>query len=123
MFSTRLYAFMYSFILFLNERSLYLRKNFTGMLCLLLIGFLVGNLFGTILNTIRNFLFWDGFIILFLIFFIEILSYATYHPKNRPFFFFLLSPKKLNKSFWQFFNLFKLGLMIGFFIDAFKVGS
>lgn len=97
-------------------------NKFTRILCLLLIGFLVGNLFGTFLNTIRKYIIWDGFIVFVLISSIELLSYAVYHNKNRSFFF-IIHPWIIKRSFWKSINFFKIGLLIGFFVDAFKVGS
>ena len=96
------------------------------MLALLLFGFLVGNLFGTFLNTLRFFFIWDVFIIFILIGLLEILNYIVYHTRNRPVF---LSPFEATRNLVptefvvQFLNFFKIGLMIGFFVDAFKVGS
>lgn len=113
-----------------NTRHLLLDQNgkwsvdrFTRMYSLLLIGFLIGNLFGTFLNTIRNYIMWDGIIVFFLISFIELLNYNVYHNKNRSFLFFIIHPKIIKRHFWKYFNFFKIGLMVGFFVDAFKVGS
>lgn len=135
-FTTRLSEFFTSYIVYLQDRLLYVQKQFTGLLCLLFIGFLIGNLFGTFLNLIREFLVWDGLIGIFLVAVMEIFSYAAYHDKERSFGVFLIHPKTLNRlskskqigkigesKFWQKLNLFKIGLMIGFFVDAFKVGS
>lgn len=109
--------------LILNQKNKWSIDNFTRMLCLLLIGFLIGNVFGTFLNTIRRYITWDGVIVFFVISLIEILNYNVYHNKNRSFLFFLLYPKNIKRSFWKDFNFFKIGLMMGFFVDAFKVGS
>lgn len=119
--------------------------KFTRVLCLLFAGFLIGNLFGTFLYIIRKLIPWDGMIVFFLVSMIEILSYHSYHNKNKPLFCalfvnkkyaklctkrkafinlcFLLDPKMIKRSFWRSLNFLKIGLMIGFFIDAFKVGS
>ena len=84
------------------------------MISILLIGFLSGNLFGTVLNFVRGFILWDGFIIVTFIIIIEGISYLSYKPRDF-------------KSFSYFsikaLSFFKVGLMIGFFVDAFKVGS
>ncbi|RYE22842.1 MAG: DUF565 domain-containing protein [Sphingobacteriaceae bacterium] len=147
-FKTRLTNFIFYRNLSSRHKYKLSISKVTWVLCLLLIGFLVGNLFGTFLNTIRKYIMWDGFIILFLITFIEILNYNIYHNKNRPFLFFIqpkiirerncpsrsiemqsfvsFSYKTLfyNKRFFLILlNFFKIGLMIGFFVDAFKVGS
>ena len=124
----------------LRTKYFFLQKNFPGLLALLLFGFLLGNVFGTFLNTLRFFFIWDVFIIFLLIVLLEILNYTVYRNKNRLLFFspFLLSRGQLElhsssstasqkygstKVVVQFLNFFKIGLMIGFFVDAFKVGS
>ena len=66
---------------------------------------------------------WDGIILFFLLSIIEILNYTVYHNKKRPFLRGVLHPKIINKAFWKWFNFFKIGVMVGFFVDAFKVGS
>ena len=128
-FKTRLFNFIFNYSkentrqLLLDHRNQWSVDKFTRVLCLLLIGFLIGNLFGTFLNTIRKHITWDGVIVFFLITFIEISNYNVYHNKNRPFFFFVLHPKIIKRSFWKYFNFLKIGLLVGFFVDAFKVGS
>ena len=121
-FKSKLDTFVSQYTGLVQEKSLFLQKSFPSILALLLLGFLVGNVFGTFLNTLRFFFIWDGFIIFILIGVLEILSYTAYHAKNRSFIF-LISPKIVRNAFWQFINFFKIGLMIGFFVDAFKVGS
>ena len=93
------------------------------MLFTLLFGFLAGSMFGSIVSTIQEYSIWDGFVGIILIIYMEIVSYLTYRSKDRPFFMFLISSQKLNKEAWRFANMFKIGLMFGFFVDAFKVGS
>ena len=130
--------------LLLYNKSQFSLDKFTQVLFLLLIGFLVGNLFGTFLNTIRKYITWDGIIVFFIIGIIEISNYNVYHnktaqlPNDRELL--LLQEVRLYnkrisltkqsfvkqsrvKTFWKFFNFFKIGLMVGFFVDAFKVGS
>jgi hypothetical protein len=136
-FKSKLDAFVSQYIGSVREKSLFFRKNFPSILALLLFGFLVGNVFGTFLNTLRVFFLWDVFIIFILIGLLEILNYNVYHARNRLLF---LSPSRRNvvpasrfatskrnvvpaKIVVQFLNFFKIGLMIGFFVDAFKVGS
>ncbi len=128
--------------LFSNKSRLSLDR-FTQVLCLLLLGFLVGNLFGTFLNTIRKYITWDGVIVFFIISIIEISNYNVYRNKNRPFLLTMTDQSKTQTkmratkpkslfykqflfvipTFWKSFNFFKIGLMVGFFVDAFKVGS
>nr|YP_009472749.1 hypothetical protein [Codium arenicola]ARO74397.1 hypothetical protein [Codium arenicola] len=66
-----------------------------------------GNIFGSFLTCIRFFLFWDGLIILICLIYFEL-----FHKIQSKF------------NIWnsQFF-LFQSGVLISFFIDAYKVGS
>ena len=89
----------------------------TTLFCLFL-GFGVGNLFGTFLAGLRHFFHWDGFIILSLLGFIEITNYAIYHSKLER----NILPSRSVPA-WKICHFLKIGLMLGFFIDAFKVGS
>ena len=77
----------------------------------ILIGMILGSIFGTLLPFFRNFLFWDGFIFIFILFFSEIISALIY------------SNLKTNSRFYVSLNWVKIGFFLGFFIDAFKVGS
>ena len=125
-----------------KEKVFFFQNSFYSSIFFLFLGFLSGNLFGTFLSGIRGFIYWDGFIVSIIIFFIEIVSYITYHKEGRLFFFiwrFSSIVESQNRSiresqsrtpfssqnvvFWKCLNFFKIGLMLGFFIDAFKVGS
>ena len=88
----------------------------------LFLGFVLGNLFGTFLTGLRHVFHWDGYIILSLLTFMEITNYGIYHPRlERKC---LASPSLMRSALvWKMCNFFKIGLMLGFFIDAFKVGS
>nr|YP_010732278.1 hypothetical chloroplast RF20 [Watanabea sichuanensis]WDY13192.1 hypothetical chloroplast RF20 [Watanabea sichuanensis] len=123
MLETRLSRSLQKSISYIVKRIQFLQNNLTLLLCLLFIGFLTGNMFGTFLSSLRTYLPWDGWIVIMLVFSIEVCNYATYHSKNRQFLVFLIHPKTIQKHIWNFLNYFKLGLMVGFFIDAFKVGS
>ena len=121
---TRLSTFFQKISRTINEKFFFFQNSFSTSLFFLFIGFLFGNLFGTFLDGIRTFILWDGFIVLSLLFFIEIISYITYHKEGRSFFILWRFPFSYQKRiFWKCFNFFKIGLMLGFFIDAFKVGS
>lgn len=117
----------------------------------LFFGFLLGNLFGSFLTFLRQFIIWDGFIIAFLLIIIECINFFNYTskkqmvfvlPKNNlknseysvsrelflanNFFYKLFNNKSLlqeKKLFLKNINLLKIGVMLGFFIEAFKVGS
>lgn len=142
------YFFSRSIFIFQKKLS-FLKKDFSKMLCLLLLGFLTGNIFGSFLNTIRHCFIWDGFITFCLITFIEFISYLTYKRRREPLRGYskagdagktnslpelrfektastvagILKQTNVCKTWFKFANLFKIGLLIGFFVDAFKVGS
>ena len=129
---TRLTRFLGTFLQIFKEKLSFFQISFSSAIFFLFSGFLTGNLFGTFLNGIRTILPWDGFIIVSFLFFVEIISYIRYHIKGR--FFLILwkfpplgggtTPFSYQKQiFWKNFNFLKIGLMLGFFIDAFKVGS
>ena len=147
---TRLFRFFNKFFTIFKEKFLFFQNSFSSAVFFLFIGFLGGNLFGTFLSWIRTFFPWDGFIVLSFLFFIEVISYIRYHRYGRSFlFFWMVAPRKsfnfLPKAYganscaepyrqqkiknfkedvvWKILNFFKIGLMVGFFIDAFKVGS
>nr|WDY12794.1 hypothetical chloroplast RF20 [Chloroidium sp. KL-2023a] len=120
---SKLYILVFRYIVSLRTKYLFLQKNFSGLLALLFFGFLLGNLFSTFLNTLRFFFIWDVFIIFILIVLLEILNYTVYRNKNRLLFFSPFLKYGSTKLVVQFLNFFKIGLMIGFFVDAFKVGS
>lgn len=136
---------------------------FVSGIFFLFVGFVIGNLFGTFLPAIRIYFSWDGFIVIFLLFFIEFISYIRYQGKSRFFLilwnwegnngnkiaissnfpFFKISLRRgpylkseetttFGKRSFPFsskgllccsLNYFKIGFLLGFFIDAYKVGS
>lgn len=79
---------------------------FALIILLNLFGFYLGNIFSTCLPIFMNFFLWNGLATVFVILFIEFLSYL-YYKYNIP----------------LTFNYFKIGFLLGLFIDAFKVGS
>nr|QUV75668.1 hypothetical chloroplast RF20 [Caulerpa lentillifera] len=105
--------------------------------CSFYFGLICGNLFGTFLVFLRTPLGnWDGLILLFLILFFEFLNIQTIKKSGAP-------AKRMakhtawssnKKSKFSKFSIrrarasiiiqnIQLGLLLGFFIDAFKVGS
>ena len=87
-------------------------KNFfLESICGFYFGFVIGNLFGTFLSFLRNKIAWDGTILLFLILFFEVVNFIIYKKKI------------LNKKLLIFIKNIQIGVLLGFFIDAFKVGS
>lgn len=97
----------------IDEKNKLLKKQYLNSLILLFFGFSFGNLFGTFISSIRNFNIWDGLIISLILLFCELVNYLLYQQNLK---------KKINK-FYNLLNSFKIGLLLGFFIDAFKVGS
>lgn len=102
------------------------RGSFPLVLLSLLLGFLLANVFGTILNLLRAKLAWDGFVLLGVVLLVEATSCLTYcDPLCRVS---LergasLGPLANAMTSWRIVNSFKIGLLLGFFVDAFKVGS
>nr|YP_009105757.1 hypothetical chloroplast RF20 [Neocystis brevis]AIT94453.1 hypothetical chloroplast RF20 [Neocystis brevis] len=121
--NTRIFYYFEHFILTIKKKNKFFQNNFANALFFLFIGFLSGNLFGSCLNTLRELIIWDGFIIFILVLFIEIVNFLIYHSQKRFFFISNFYLKVPNSLFFKSLNYFKLGIMLGFFIDAFKVGS
>ena len=108
-------------------------------LVILLLGFLSGNLFGTILDFLRRFLVWDVLIITVLLLAGEAISYMSYNKTLAPWLTKMKSNQAKRKTPFKidskkaigftiltlqpYLNFFKIGVMIGFFVDSFKVGS
>ena len=142
-FKTRLSRYFAEILSHLKKNVLTLQNTFSLALFFLFIGFLCGNVFGTFLDTLRLYFFWNGLVGLFLLLFIETINFLVYG--------FFLSKRvgslqyraratKAKKSFLQkrirfykiykkvinierIINAFKIGLLFGFFVDSFKVGS
>ena len=102
------------------------RASFPLVLLSLLLGFVLANVFGTVLTLLRNKMAWDGFALLGIVFLIEATSCLTYcDPLSR------VNLKQGTPvgllanaiGSWRVLNTFKVGLLLGFFVDAFKVGS
>jgi hypothetical protein len=107
-----------------------IKNNFVLYIFLLFLGFICGNIFGTFLIFFRNLINWDGFIILLLIIKIELINYLIYNKNIKNFKFlqikilnFFFKRFKINLLSIKIFNFYKIGLLLGFFTDAFKVGS
>lgn len=88
--------------------------EFTNNILYLFIGFITGSTFGAFfLSCIRVSGLWDGAIISLLLVWFEQIGKRVYKPTY--------SKKKSNQI--KFLNCWKTGIILGFFIDAFKVGS
>jgi hypothetical protein len=107
------------------KKKLYFVKNiFSTALFFIFLGFLFGSIFGSFLNIIREYIFWDGFILFFVIIFIEFINFINYKKLKQNYYILKKNIKKNSNFFlYKLLNYFKLGLLFGFFIDAFKVGS
>lgn len=100
------------------------RDSFSTILFFLLFGFLLANIFGTFLGVLRNAIAWDGFVILGVVLFVEVTNYLTYYQvKSRSSQIDSNASKTSKEIMYRLVNSFKIGLLLGFFIEAFKVGS
>jgi cytochrome c biogenesis protein CcdA len=116
-----------------NKKKIdFFEKSFAFSMFFLFLGFVCGNLFGTFLTFFRNFTSWDGIIIIMTILLIEFINYLSYATLKKDL------KKKLTvedknenahcffsfkKNILLFLNFYKIGILLGFFTDAFKVGS
>ncbi len=100
----------------MNKKFLKLKNNFLSFLFLLFVGFFLGNLFGTLVDSIRKFNIPDSFLILALIAVNEFINAIIYSNNKK-------ATIKLDTKKYNFLNAFKIGVLLGFFIDSFKVGS
>jgi len=101
----------------LTSRIQYTEVYLPFYLFSLVLGFFLGNLFGTFLATLRQYIASDLVIILILCALFEYISFLAY----------TMSTEMISLS-WRTrarraLNLWKLGCLFGFFVDAFKVGS
>ena len=88
----------------------FLLKNIDFFFEYFFLGFITGNLFGSFLIFFRDWFFWDGLLIIWLLFLLESCNYLFFKYTN--------GQLKLTK-----FLPIRIGLLIGFFVDAYKVGS
>lgn len=140
-FKTRLSHYLVEVFSHFKIRFLNVQNTFSLALFFLFIGFLCGNLFGTFLDTLRLYFFWNGLVGVFLLFFVEIVNFLVYGVfLSKKSSFLQYQTKTIKKqSFLQkqtkakfsekilylerIINAFKIGLLFGFFVDSFKVGS
>ena len=115
MTNTYFFKFIYHLEVLYQKKMQFFSKNFAFSIFILGFGFFCGNLFGTFLTFFRQFTSWDGTIIALTILFIESINYLNYTPYSKR--------KRFLKTFFTFLNFYKIGLLLGFFTDAFKVGS
>lgn len=114
---TRTYIQLSRFFKSFKKKYSKLEKNFLPFLFLLFAGFFFGNLFGTVVESVRKLNIADNFLIFLLVLFNEFINFIVYskYRKKKDF-------SSKSKRF-TFLNAFKIGILLGFFIDSFKVGS
>jgi uncharacterized membrane protein len=96
------------------KQLILIRQKLFLFLLNILIGIFCGSIFGTFLPIFRSLFPWDILIIIIIIIFSEFINILIYTKKNNA----------ITKIFFiEYINWFKIGLLLGFFIDAFKVGS
>lgn len=114
---TRLVTSLQSFWDTINTQIYTTNQQFTFHFLCLLCGFFIGNVFGVFLTLLRDWFKSDLLIVGFLLCLSEFISFQTYKRRARRF------DLPTRGFLWRPFNLVKLGLLFGFFVDAFKVGS
>ena len=107
---TRYYSQFNNNIEFINRKIKKLKKNFLSFLLFFFLGFFIGNLFGTFVEYINVS---NSLLILLLILSNEFINFCVY-SKKKPIY-------KL--KLYNFLNAFKIGTLLGFFVDSYKVGS
>ena len=114
---TRLVTSLQSFWAMINTQIQTTNQQFAFHLLCLLCGFFIGNVFGVFLTLFRDWFTSDLLIVGLLLCLSEFISFQNYTRSAR-------RPDLPRRGFsWRPFNLIKLGLLFGFFVDAFKVGS
>ena len=120
----RALSFFKALTFYLQCRIQLFQTSFATMLLSLLLGFLLANIFGTFLGVLRCAAIWDGFVIFGLVVLIEVISSARYQILQPPPVGVVSFASTGNRNlFWRLTNNFKVGLLLGFFVEAFKVGS
>ena len=114
--STRLVTTLQSFWGRLNTQLYTTNQRFSFHFLCLLCGFFLGNVFGVFLALLREWVKSDLLIVGLLLFVSEFISFQSYRHTRTG----IVATQWFS---WRPFNLLKLGLLFGFFVDAFKVGS
>lgn len=113
---TRYYFQLNQILKFINQKLQKLKKNFLSFLLILFLGFFIGNVFGTLVESIRRLNIADSILIFIIILLNECANFIVYNSNNKKSNLFLI-------KLYNFLNIFKIGILLGFFIDSFKVGS
>ena len=110
---TRYYSQFNNNIEFITRKILKLKKNFLSFLLFFFLGFFVGNLFGTFVEYIKLINISNSLLIFILIILNEFINFCVYSKK-----------KTIYKiKLYNFLNALKIGTLLGFFVDSYKVGS
>ena len=115
---TRYYSKLSQFFNFIAKKFIKLKEGFLSFLIFLFIGFFFGNLFGTIVGSIRKLNVADSFLIFILILFNEFINFNIYSRYRST-----MNNNIIKAKYLSFLNAFKIGFLLGIFIDSFKVGS
>ena len=110
---TRYYSKFNNNINFINRKILKLKKNFLSFLLFFFLGFFSGNLFGTFVEYIKFINISNSLLILILIILYEFINFFVYSKKKHIYI----------NTLYNFLNAFKIGTLLGFFVDSYKVGS
>lgn len=114
---TRLVTTLQSFWGTVNTQIHTTNQRFAFHFLCLLCGFFLGNVFGVFLTRLRDWFRSDLLIVGLLLCLSEFISFQTYKRRVGR------ADLPTQWFYWRPFNLVKLGLLFGFFVDAFKVGS
>jgi uncharacterized membrane protein len=114
---TRYYSKLNQFFNFIAKKFVKLKNNFLPFLFLLFTGFFFGNLFGTLVDSIRKLNIADSFLIFLLLLFNEFINFIIYRNYRKK-----VDAANESKKY-NLLNAFKIGVLLGIFIDSFKVGS
>ncbi len=88
----------------------FLKSNLDFLFKWFFIGFIFGNIFGSFLIFLRKWILWDGLVIFFVLLILETINYIFLYKIKR-------------KSSRSLIISIRIGLLLGFLIDAYKVGS
>lgn len=106
---TRLFRIIRQLLLNSQDQLNQFQQVLTTSILYLFIGFITGSAFCTILSINKPFP--DALVIFFLLFLFEKIGKLVYQPRKKQI------------TLYKLINCWKTGLLLGFFIDAFKVGS
>lgn len=116
MVETRLVRWLRRCGISLRQRFMRIRGIFPVALLCLLVGFYCGNIFASTLATWRAGVIWNGLLGLLLMIAFECLNSVLYKPRK-------ISNWAYSIPIMQLINNWKIGFLLGIFVDSFKVAS